>query len=242
MRFLGETWQARWKRGGRIALFVALTAALWGAYFWWRPPAPMLNLRHVAQWPAGSDSISLTFDDGPHPLTTPLLLAALRRADAHATFFVVGDGLRLYPELAHRIVREGSELANHSQYHHNLTRLASADYDREVESCYRAIEAIYRDLGQKKTTRLFRPPGGGLNRAAMDYLYRRNATLGWWSNNAGDWTRPPAWKIASSVEANLRAGDIVLLHDAGPTTSQALLSIIRTARRKGFTIRPMPES
>lgn len=241
MRFLGTTWKDRWKSGGRLALFCALTAALWAAYFSWRPPAPMLGLRHVAQWPEGEKTISLTFDDAPHPLTTPLLLAALRRADARATFFVVGDGLRLYPELAHRIVREGHELANHSQYHHNLTRLSPADYDHEVNSCFLAIEAVYRGNGKSKNTRLFRPPGGGLNRAAMDYLYRGNVTLGWWSNNAGDWTRPPGWKIASSVESRLRAGDVILLHDAGIGTPQALLPIVRNARRQGLAIRPMPE-
>lgn len=241
MRFLGTTRKEQWKTGGRFMLFVALTATVWAAYFTWRPPAPMLGLRHVAQWQEGEKAISLTFDDGPHPLSTPLLLAALKRADVRATFFVVGDGLRLYPELASRIVRAGNELANHSQYHHNLTRISPDDFEHEVGSCFLAIDAVYRQNGIAKTTRLFRPPGGGLNREAMNYLYSRGVTLGWWSNNAGDWTRPPAWKIASSVESRLRGGDVILLHDAGIGTPQALLAIVKNARRQGFVVRPMPQ-
>jgi peptidoglycan/xylan/chitin deacetylase (PgdA/CDA1 family) len=72
-------------------------------------------------------------------------------------------------------------------------------------------------------------------------LYKRHATLAWWSLNPGDWARPPAWKIASQVEAQLRAGHIILLHDAGTGTPQALFSIVRAARRQKLKFVPMPE-
>ncbi len=221
---------------GRIAGFCATLAAIWGGYFLWRPPLPILNLRHVEQM-SNPKQIALTFDDAPHPLSTPLLLASLKRADVKATFFVVGEGLRLYPELAYRMVLEGHSLANHSENHRNLTRsdVPVSDYDMEVKQCFTRIEA----LGQK--TKLFRPPGGGMNRAVMDYLYRHDYTLAWWSNNIGDWARPPAWKIVERVNMGVRPGDIVLLHDAGIGTAQALPSIIRNSRDQGLDFVPMPE-
>jgi peptidoglycan/xylan/chitin deacetylase (PgdA/CDA1 family) len=238
----GYTQKTRWRRTARGASFVMIAAAIWGAYFAWRPPAPTLGLRHVEHWGRDSRTVSLTFDDGPHPLTTPLLLAALKRADVHATFFVVGDGLRLYPELARRIVRDGHSLANHSQYHFNLTRLSPTEYPHEVETCFTAIGRAYESAGRApRPTRLFRPPGGGLSRDAIDFLYKNDVTLGWWSNNVGDWARPPAWKIWSGVTANLRPGDIILLHDAGVGTPQAIPGIVKAARHQGLEFAPMPE-
>ena len=227
----------RWRPLGRVASFMAVTAAIWAGYFAWRPPLPMLYLRHIEHMGKNSRRLSLTFDDAPHPLSTPLLLASLKRAGVPATFFVVGEGLRIYPELGYRMVAEGHALANHSEYHRNLTRrdVPVKDYDIEVGECFRRIEM----LGQK--TRLFRPPGGGLNRAAMDYLYRNDVTLAWWSNNIGDWARPPAWKIVHQVRIGVRPGDIVLLHDAGIGTAQSLPKIVREARDSGLTFVPMPE-
>ena len=220
----------------RVLVFALATLGVWGSYAWWRPPAPILGLRHIEHLPSQSGEIALTFDDSPHPLMTPMLLASLKRNNVSATFFCIGNGLRMYPELASRIARDGHKLANHSHYHHNLTRVARCEYDHEVRDCFDAIEG----LGQK--TRLFRPPGGGLDRSVMNYLYANDYTLAWWSNNAGDWTRPPAWNIASRTLSNLRGGDILLLHDAGIGTPQALNRIVREARHRGLSFVTMEEA
>lgn len=226
--------QLQWRRAGRAVGFLILAAGIWSLYFAWRPPEPMLGLRHLTHL-GDTPKIVLTFDDAPHPLTTPLLLAALKRSRAHASFFVVGDGLRLYPELAARIVSGGHRMGNHSQYHNNLTRLSPAEFDHEVQTCFASIAR------EKQQTDLFRPPGGGLNRDVMDYMYRHDTTLAWWSRNPGDWEIPEAWKIWDRVKGQMRAGDIMLLHDARPGTPQALLSIVRQARSEGLDVIPMPE-
>jgi peptidoglycan/xylan/chitin deacetylase (PgdA/CDA1 family) len=218
------------------------TLAIWGAYFVWREPAPMLGLSHIEYLGRDTNTVSLTIDDAPHPLSTPLLLASLERAEVKATFFTVGEGLRLYPELAHRIVTSGHTLANHSQPHHNLTTVAPADFPKHIDEGFAAIRATEKAAGIERQTRLFRPPGGGLNRAAMKYLYERNYTLAWWTNNVGDWTSPPAWKIADGVKANLRAGDIILLHDGGTGTPQAIPAIVKEARARGLHFVTMPEA
>ena len=96
-------------------------------------------------------------------------------------------------------------------------------------------------MGNPSKTTLFRPPGGGLDRAEMTYLYNRGYTLAWWSNNVGDWTCPPAWKIADGVKANLRPGDVLLLHDGGTGTPQAIGSIVKEAHRRGLKFVLMDE-
>jgi chitin deacetylase len=224
------------KLAARYTSFLLVTTAIWWGYCAWRPPAPMLGLRHLEHLGHDSSQVSLTIDDAPHPFTTPLLLAALHRANVKATFFVVGDGMRLYPELARRIVRDGHTLANHSQYHHNLTRISPSEYEHEIETCFSAI----RRAGQQ--TRLFRPPGGGLNRDVMQYLYDNDVTLAWWSNNVGDWSPQPAWEIVRRVEQPLRSGDILLLHDAVTSTPHAIPAIVKAVRRRDLDFIVMPEA
>ncbi len=222
-------------------LFLLAAPIFCALYFLWRPPAPMLFLKHQETLGKDSRDVALTIDDTPHPLTTPLLLASMKHSDVKATFFCIGEGLRLYPELSHRILSEGHRMANHSQPHHNLTTVHPAFYPQHVDACFSAIETAGKDAKIPMQTRLFRPPGGGLNRDLMDYLYRRGDTLAWWSNNVGDWTCPPAWKIADGVKANLKAGDILLLHDGGTGTPQAIPSIVKEARKRDLGFVFMPE-
>ena len=225
----------------RALLFLLGSAVSLALYLWWRPPAPMLYLRHSENLGRASRHIALTIDDSPHPLTTPLLLAALRHSNVRASFFCVGGNLKLYPELAHRIVTEGHAIGNHSQPHHNLTTVERADYPAHIDAGFATIAGAEAASGRRAQTALFRPPGGGLDRDVMAYLYRRNYTLAWWSNNVGDWTCPPAWKIARGVEANLRGGDILLLHDGGTGTPQAIDSIVKSARARELEFVVMPE-
>lgn len=222
-------------------LFVAATLAVWTLYFCWRPPLPMLFLKHEEHLGHYSKQVAITIDDAPHPLTTPLLLASMKRSGVKATFFCVGEGLRIYPELAHRMVAEGHRLGNHSQPHHNLTTIDPALYPKHVDACFDMIASVGQEAGIPQQTTLFRPPGGGLDRTVMSYLYGRGYTLAWWSNNVGDWVCPPAWKIADGVKANLKPGDILLLHDGGTGTPQAIPAIVKAARARGLEFVVMPE-
>ena len=218
----------------RLVLFGAVAGLSLAAYALWRPPAPMLLLKNTVHLGRDTRQIALTLDDSPHPLTTPLLLASLDHAGVKATFFSVGENLKLYPELAHRIVTEGHALGNHSQPHHNLTTVNPRDFPQHIDAGFATIDSVEKAAGSDAHTTLFRPPGGGLDRAEMSYLYNRGYTLAWWSNNVGDWTCPPAWKIADGVKASMRPGDVLLLHDGGTGTPQAIGSIVKEARRRGL--------
>ncbi len=221
-------------------MFLGGLVVIWALYFFWRPPMPMLYLKHVEHM-GDKRVVSITIDDAPHPLSTPLLLASLKRADVKASFFCIGGNLRLYPELAHRIVAEGHVLENHSGPHHNLTSVAANEYAKHIDACFEQIEKTQKAAGINRKTTLFRPPGGGLDRSEMQYLYDRDYTLAWWSNNVGDWTCPPAWKIATGVKATLAPGDVILLHDGGTGTPQAIPNIVKFARQKGLDFVVMPE-
>ena len=95
----------------RLLLFGATAGLALAAYALWRPPAPMLWMKNTVHLGRDTNQIALTLDDSPHPLTTPLLLASLDHAGVKATFFSVGENLKLYPELAHRIVAKATRWA-----------------------------------------------------------------------------------------------------------------------------------
>lgn len=79
--------------------------------------------------------VALTFDDGPHPLTTPLLLSVLRKYNVKATFFLVGERVDQYPELARAEVAEGHSIQNHTYHHERLPILTKAQLMEEVRRC-----------------------------------------------------------------------------------------------------------
>ena len=102
--------------------------------------------------------MALTFDDGPFPIYTTLLLDTLDRLHLTATFFLIGEQVEQYPYFAQAIARAGHEIGNHSFHHPNLTQLAAQAVEDELRRTQEVITAV---TGQ--TPRYFRPPGGDYN-------------------------------------------------------------------------------
>lgn len=219
----------------RVFLFLVFSACTWAVYLNARPPAAQMDVRHIERL-SGQPVVAITIDDGPHPLTTPLILETLKKLDVKATFFVVGKMMRRHPELARRIVEDGHALGNHTENHLRLTELTPAQVAKEIERGFEAIDAV-----QKQSIRLFRPPGGGLNNIVLNYLRENDIMLALWSHNPGDWSLIGPQEINAYVDKHLQAGDIILLHDEGVGTCQALPHIIRTIRKRGFRTVTVPE-
>lgn len=156
---------------------------------------------------------ALTFDDGPHPEFTPRLLEILERHQAHATFFVVGESARKYPDLLRRIADAGHAIGNHSWDHPSFPAITSHERKRQIHACEKAIGSY----GQK----LFRPPFGNQTlRSRVDALrfgYRVIA----WNVTGRDWQDDKASVIFERLASGLRPGSILLLHDALFTAENA---------------------
>ncbi|MCY3734001.1 MAG: polysaccharide deacetylase family protein [Chloroflexi bacterium] len=162
-------------------------------------------------------TIHLTFDDGPHPVNTPIILDILKRHDARATFFVVGRAVAANPELVQRIIGEGHTLANHTWAHDDLIGLNQDEFDRTLLRTQQA-------LGEHATP-CFRPP----NLRFDDETVRRAANLGLNmilnTGDTSDWRRPGAAVIAANIIAAAAPGAIVVLHDGGGDRSQTTLAL-----------------
>jgi len=149
---------------------------------------------------------ALTFDDGPHPVFTPRLLDLLRRHEARATFFLVGDSARAHPHLVQRIAREGHAIGNHSWDHPAFPRIPGRERRRQLRLCGDAI-APY-------DTRLFRPPYGEHTLAVRVDAMRCGYDVVRWSLDVGDWWEPRESDIAQHLTEGIQPGSVVLLHDA----------------------------
>lgn len=154
--------------------------------------------------------IALTFDDGPHAQGTPAVLEELARQGVLATFFLVGEQVVRNPSLAAEIVAAGHEVALHGHAHTLILRRTPRSLERDLD---RAVGMIEGATGVTPTC--YRPPYGVFSAAGLALSRRRGWTPVLWSRWGRDWgPREAPEAIARRAGSGLRAGDIVLLHDA----------------------------
>ena len=148
----------------------------------------------------------LTFDDGPHPEGTPAVLDAL--GSARATFFMVGERVERFPDVARSVVDAGHEVALHGYTHRNQMRVTPNQLRDDLRRGHDAIEAA---TGCSPT--LYRPPYGIFTPAGLALTSNYERLL--WSKWGRDWrARTTAQEIAHLATRDLKSGDVILLHDA----------------------------
>lgn len=160
----------------------------------------------------GGEAVALTFDDGPDPRYTPQVLDLLRAYRVKATFCLVGNNARAYPELVRAIAADGHTLCNHS-WAHDLA-LGSRSTDTILRDLIRTNEAI-RAAAPGVPIPYFRQPGGNWTSSVVAVAERLGMTSLHWAVDPRDWDLPGAGRIAATVTGQALPGAIVLLHDAG---------------------------
>lgn len=187
------------------------------------------------------DKVVLTFDDGPDPLYTPRILDILKKYNVRAVFFLVGENVRKYPQLAQKIVEEGHDIGNHSFNHANLLILKSRAIKKNIMMANREIANITGMVPQ-----FFRPPRGLYNKAVLDLCDGLGMRVILWSLTSLDWRGISATKMTKMVLEKVKGGDIILFHDSGnifykkktnhENTVRALPKIIEGIQKKGLKI------
>ena len=154
--------------------------------------------------------VAITFDDGPHPLGTPKVLAALAEARATATFFLVGEQVERFPSLAAEIAAAGHEVAIHGYRHTLLLRRSPGGLADDLD---RAAAVIAEATGRVPVA--YRPPYGVFSSYALGLVRRRGWAPILWSKWGHDWSANDLpERIVERATSGLEAGDVVLLHDA----------------------------
>jgi peptidoglycan/xylan/chitin deacetylase (PgdA/CDA1 family) len=159
----------------------------------------------------GKSAVCLTFDDGPDPLTTPLLLKLLERHSVRAAFFVTGERAAKYSGLISEILEHGHEVGNHSYRHDPFLML------RPLERLYREIESTEILLKRFGIVPLaFRPPVGITSPKLADILLQQRLLCVTFSCRAFDAGNRYIRGLSRGILKKVNPDDIILLHDINP--------------------------
>lgn len=189
----------------------------------------------------GLKAVALTFDDGPDPVTTPLLLDLLEKKAVKACFFVIGEKAAAHPELIDCIIQKGHLLGNHSYRH------SPALFFQKVSAVAKDIEATQDVLRKHGIDPLaYRPPVGIVSPRLWPALEKTGLTLVCFSNRPLDWGNRRLDNLAGRVLQRLEDGDIVLLHDKSPPDKgqinlwlQEVEAVVEGIEKRGLRIVPL---
>jgi peptidoglycan-N-acetylglucosamine deacetylase len=175
--------------------------------------------------------IALTFDDGPYPVFTPLLLDELRALRVPATFFLIGRDAEQWPEITRRIVLDGNEVADHTYSHPDLDRETEAQVRDEV---LHGRDVLFSLSGDPSVRVLMRPPHGRYTVATLHTVTQLGYKVVLWTDDSGDWRTLTPAHIENDMLRHASAPDIVLLHSGKLATIQALPTVVARFERAGY--------
>lgn len=188
-----------------LAVFLGLC---FGAPFF---PGVGFFLPVISRGQNGIGGIALTFDDGPSPSSTPILLELLARYKLKATFFVVGEKAAEYPELITDILAQGHTIGNHSWQHDYFLMLRS---QKNLQKDIHATQEILHTSGVQPL--VFRPPAGITSSRLGKVLAEENLVTVTYSCRALDRGNRNIKNLAGKILDQLQPGDIIMLHDLQP--------------------------
>ena len=202
-----------------------------------KPPYLVRKIYSSLVWRFSSEGqkIYLTFDDGPVPEITPWVLDELKKHNAKATFFCVGQNVEKYPEIYKRIISEEHSVGNHTYDHLNGWKTKDAKYFESIKKCADALSAFSPSTWERDGVRLFRPPYGKLKKSQIKKIESRDKSQDPRANNLDSsiLTLDAKFKIImwdvlsydfdknttpeecyTNVVKHTQAGSIVVFHDS----------------------------
>jgi peptidoglycan/xylan/chitin deacetylase (PgdA/CDA1 family) len=157
----------------------------------------------IWEMPKAENCIFLTFDDGPVPEVTPLVLKILSDFDIKATFFCVGENVQKHQDIFKQVLEQGHSVGNHSFNHLNGWKTAKNDYIENIKKCDALLQ-----------TKLFRPPYGKITPAEIKQL-KDNYRIILWTILSGDFDKSTTKeKCLENVLKYTKDGAIVVFHDS----------------------------
>lgn len=180
--------------------------------------------------------ISITFDCAWGTDHTDAILQALEKYNVRATFFTVQFWAENYPQYMAEITEYGHEIGTHSKTHSHMSSLSAEEIAAELESSCAAIEAV-----SKKPVGLFRAPFGDYDDKVITTARARGLYTIQWDVDSLDWQNLSAQQIVSRVTSRVQSGSIILMHNNGLHTAEAVPVVLDNLIARGYTFVPVGE-
>ena len=184
--------------------------------------------------PNDDNEIYLTFDDGPTPEVTPWVLLELKKHNALATFFCIGDNINKHPELFLEIIAAGHSIGNHTFNHLNGFKTPLQQYAANVQLCATQIQ----ERSPKIKSKLFRPPYGKIKPLQARYLRKLGYKIILWDIISHDFDLSVSKEnCLKNATYEVQSGSIIVFHDsikASENLKYALPLALNYFKKKGF--------
>ncbi len=187
------------------------------------------------------NTVYLTFDDGPIPNVTPWVLEELKKHNAKATFFCIGNNIQKHPEVYKRVIAEGHSVGNHTFNHLNGWKTELSVYIENTEKAKKQLEidkSWKLDAERSSSKLLFRPPYGRITSEQAKMLQKKGYKIVMWDIVSYDFdTTISAEKCLENVIKNIKPGSVVVFHDsvkAEKNLSYVLPKVLEHISEKGW--------
>lgn len=221
----------------------------WGLSFQQEGQTPVGNatpdfLKQYDAYYAGDSAkkvIYLTFDAGYENGYTPAILDALKKHNAKATFFVVGNYIETSPDLVKRMVAEGHTVGNHTFHHPDMSKIGDqASFQTELQS----LEKLYKETTGQEMKKYYRPPQGKYSESNLQMAHEMGYKTIFWSLAYVDWyvdKQPTAQEAFDKLIPRIHPGAVVLLHSTSKTNSEILDELLTKWEAEGYTFGTMDD-
>lgn len=181
----------------------------------------------------------LTFDCGYENGNTEPILDALKKHNAKATFFVVGNFLETSPDLVKRMVKEGHTVGNHTYHHPDMSTISDMEsFKKEING----VSDLYKEITGKEMTKYYRPPQGKYSTENLKMAKELGYKTFFWSLAYVDWNvdaQPTKDEAFDKLLTRIHPGAIVLLHNTSKTNGEILDELLIKWEEMGYTFQPL---
>ena len=227
----------------------AMPTGSWGLSFRQEGTAPigsagvdeLRNYRAVYLGDPSEKVIYLTFDAGYENGFTEKILDVLKKHNAPAAFFLVGNYLSTQPDLVRRMVADGHIVGNHTMHHYDMSRLSDrAAFEKELKD----LEKLYQETVGQPMPKFYRPPQGIYSRENLSMAAEMGYTTVFWSLAYVDWNndaQPTKEQAFSKLLPRTHNGAIVLLHSTSATNAEILDELLTRWEAQGYRFASLTE-
>lgn len=195
------------------------------------PPIILKKIFSDFNWNTSNGKVLLTFDDGPNPGTTEIILKKLSEEKVKALFFCVGDNVQKYPELTQQINDEGHSFGNHTFNHKILKTVSEDEKDQQIESINRLFEEKFNIK-----LKYFRPPHGKFQFSTQSLMKKHKLKNVMWSLLTYDYKNDVSI-VKFAVVKYLEHNSIIVLHDSNKSKniiSDSISFIADEVRKRNY--------